>query len=226
MTSTISKRVHLAMGIFAMLVLIVRFILAWDKNAIPPLYYFTVQTNLMVALYWLWIGLGNNNLLRRLKIWIAGAVTTYITITSIVYITQLHSIYMELIEFQLAMGYIKPWQYYTSIVMTYLLHVVIPAMMIADYLLFTPSQTGIKPYQWLMYPLLYGILHTVYGLVSGRYIYPFLNPEKVGGWLPVLRNVAYMFVFILALAYILYGLNLLVNKSIAKQEIRMKNRAA
>ncbi len=213
MSDTRVRRMHIWMGIFALTIVILRMVQSLDKE-IPAIYYFTVQSNLLVALYWIWDGLGYGDRYPKAKVWLAGAVTTYITITAVIYMALLHQIFIDLNHTNLDNGKIDQWQYSVEIIMTYLLHVIIPILMVVDYIFFTPDHSSVKPYQWLVYPMLYGIGHTIYGVSSDRFLYPFLNPTKAGGWGMVCVNVVLMFLFVIGLTYGLRALNRWKNRRI------------
>ena len=217
MSEISKKRMHIILGVFALLVVILRFAFSWDSTT-PSIYYFTVQSNLLVALYWLWVGLSDSWKCSRIKASAAGAVATYITITGVVYTALLHGIYMDLIDGKLEDGLTPLWQYSIEVILSYLLHVVIPILMLVDYTFFTPGQGGLKPYWWLLYPFIYGIGHTLYGMASGKYLYPFIDPTKAGGWWGVLRNAVLMYLLFLLVAYGLYGLNSFINRRMGRSE--------
>ena len=210
MSDKARQRVHLILGIIATLV-VLRTILVWDGQ--PPIYFFfTTQTNLLVALYWLWAGLGFESKLPKTTAWLAGAVTTYITITMAVYLAPLHKTFYYMMKNQLVVGNMTQWQYFVECFMNYMLHIFIPILIIADYIFLTPGGKKVRPYQWLIYPILYGAFHTIYGMQSWRYIYPFINPFLSGGWGAVARNGVIVFVLFALIGYGLYALNQVVNR--------------
>ena len=211
-----SKRMHLILGLLALAVVLIRIIVSIGKPT-PALYYFTVQSNLFVALYWLWVGLGYGDRYPKLSSWVAGAVTTYITITMLLYMILLHGQFIDVLKGQLERGELSQGMYYLEVIMTYILHMIIPILMLVDYIFFTPSYGNVRPYQWLLYPVVYGIGHSIYGLTTGKYLYPFLNPEKAGGWSQVLLNVVMIFVFIAVVGYGLYALNRWMNRRLGTE---------
>ena len=132
--------------------------------------FYTFQTNLFIGIWYILAGVfpGNGKANFWLRDGFKGALTTYITITGVVY-------NLVLIPYEVAyVGYLP-----TSSIIT---HMIVPVVMIVDYLI-TPAvvqpQWKKLPY-WLIYPLSYAAITLVNGALTGFYPYPFIDPESVG----------------------------------------------
>lgn len=93
------------------------------------------------------------------------------------------------------------------------LHYVGPAMVILDWLLFSPKGRirPTDPLLWLFIPLGYFAYILVRSCFAGnigptasRFPYPFIDPAVQGGWLPMLQGVALIAVGMAALGYLIY----------------------
>ncbi len=85
------------------------------------------------------------------------------------------------------------------------LHSILPALMLWFWLMETTRhepRTG-QPLTWLIWPVLYAVYAIARGWLSGRYPYPFLNPDRIG-WAAVGMNMAGLLVAFAALAYALH----------------------
>lgn len=139
--------------------------------------YFTIQSNLLAAAAVLalgFTGLGGNRKkdLSRLTL-IRGGVTLYMSMTGIIFALLLSGLAKEL---QTTI----PW-------VNLVLHYIMPAFMIADWLIFPPA-AGIpfkKALRWLIYPLVYLVYSWIRGEFVHWYPYPFIDPVA-GGWPKVL----------------------------------------
>ncbi|TDS11895.1 hypothetical protein B0I21_107247 [Sphingobacterium paludis] len=131
--------------------------------------YFTITTNLLVALYFTNLVWPENGFWRdRLRSGSAAtAITTCILIVGIVYQTLLKDLW-------------RP----TGLqrVADQLLHGIIPLFMLGYWLVIVKSQNiGLKSvYSWLLYPIGYLAFALGRGYLSGFYPYPFLEIKKIG----------------------------------------------
>ncbi|MFD7917795.1 Pr6Pr family membrane protein [Streptomyces sp. NPDC059740] len=169
--------------------------------------YFTIQSNLMVALCLAWSAhrawTGRPALSPR----ITGAVVLFIVITGLVY----HFILTGGPSgFAMAQGGDNGL---ARTVSNHLMHTVAPLGVALDWLLLTPPD-GFRlryAWQWLLYPLLYLPFALLRGLLlapgtPGRYPYPFLDVDA-HGYGGVLLNAVYFTVAFYALALLLVGLD-------------------
>ncbi len=131
--------------------------------------YFTILTNIWVALYF--TATGWPKPIRALRFIqnnsAATAICTFILTVGIVYQTVLKNLWQpQGIHF----------------VVDQLLHGIIPLFMLG-YWLFTIRRGAIQAvrvYRWLCYPILYLLFVLTRGYFSGFYPYPFLNIEEIG----------------------------------------------
>lgn len=131
--------------------------------------FYTFHTNVFVGAWYILAGLlpGKNQPALWLKDSVKGSITTYITITGLVYNAVLIPVEREMV------GYIP----FVSIVT----HIFVPLLMIADYLL-TPTVEKPKWKNlpgWLSYPLAYAAITLIHGAISNFYPYPFIDPNQV-----------------------------------------------
>ncbi len=171
--------------------------------------YYTMQTNLFVAI-WLTLAIifhNKNKRLNRIRGVFKGAITIYITITFIVFIIMLRTLYNPL----------SIIDKFTNIIA----HYAIPIAFLIDWL-FTEKTIKYKWLNlvfWIIYPILYFILAITHGKLTGDYLYPFLDIAVIGR---VYFSLAVVILFIgfLALGSILILINLLWNRRLnATKEI-------
>lgn len=157
--------------------------------------YYTLMSNVLCALYFFFAMLyewnGGDTLLPTLK----GAVVTGITITGLVY------------HFVLA-GSFKTQE--TLSLASLLLHYVVPAMAVTDWLVFSAKGNYriASPFLWLLLPdgyFLYAVIRVALGATLGydgnRYPYPFLNADALG-WGRVIANGLALNLFFLLLGFL------------------------
>jgi hypothetical protein len=97
-----------------------------------------------------------------------GAATVYMTVTGLVYITLLSGE---------DLGLLMPW-------VNILLHIIMPLGVIADWLYQPPLSkiSAKRALWWLAFPLLFLGYTIIRGAATGWYPYPFLDPDKAGGY--------------------------------------------
>jgi len=123
---------------------------------------------------------------------IRGAATLYMAVTGAVYVTLLSG--EEL-------GLLMPW-------VNVLTHMVMPVFVIADWL-YQPPQTKLRfkhIWLWFIFPLAYVVYSLIRGAAVGWYAYPFLNPDKVGGYGSVSLYCVGILVVFFGFAWALMGL--------------------
>ena len=131
--------------------------------------YYTTQTNILVtiwlilAIIWFYKPESLNKISGRLK----GAITLYIT-TTFVFFAILLQIFYHPTGFAAFSNFI--------------LHYFTPIAFIVDWVL---TETEIRYkwnylLSWMMYPLGYLVFSLVHGLITGDYLYPFLNLIELG----------------------------------------------
>jgi hypothetical protein len=128
------------------------------------LWYFTITTNLLVAVVFTGIAIGRDSLARPSLL---GATTLYILLVGIIYGLLLHGLQ------ELSGG---------SAIANVLLHMVTPILVPIFWLIFTPKGKLSRrdPLLWAIYPLTYLFYALLRGEFTGRYPYPFMNVNELG----------------------------------------------
>lgn len=99
---------------------------------------------------------------------VRGAAVLYMAVTGVVYVTLLTGE---------DLGLLLPW-------VNILMHIVMPLAVVADWL-YQPPLTKLSAKQiplWLGFPALFVVYTLIRGALTNWYPYPFLNPDKVGGY--------------------------------------------
>jgi hypothetical protein len=135
--------------------------------------YFTVITNLMVAILFTAIALGHQPRPRTI-----GGVTLAILLVGIVYLTMLRGLV------ELSGG---------AALADLLLHSIMPVIVPLWWLAFapTPGLGRRDPWVWSLLPLVYFAYALVRGRAEGRYAYPFMDVDRLG-WGAVLGTAMLM----------------------------------
>ncbi|MCX7923333.1 MAG: Pr6Pr family membrane protein [Clostridia bacterium] len=168
--------------------------------------YYTIQTNLIMAIYWFLAAQKPKRLQEQsfevFRLMSAAA----ITITGSMYFLYLHANYMVTLNGLLETGNLTPFLYYYDLSNTYLNHLIVPVAAIADYLFVRPHSELKK--QHIFYPIVipftYFIFHSIRGLLSSYYTYSFIDPNKMGGWVNVFLMVGVLTVFTVVMSLILF----------------------
>jgi hypothetical protein len=157
--------------------------------------YFTIDTNILVALFFTFISLGEKYRLGRFfsKPSTVTALTVYITIVGIVYNVILRSLW-------------EPTGLQKTV--DELLHTVIPALVIIFWLAFVPIEQlkWKNVFGWLIYPIIYMIYVLIHGYSTKWYPYPFVDVNEIG-YNKALINAGgvLLIIFLLSLALIATG---------------------
>ncbi|MFI9838223.1 Pr6Pr family membrane protein [Nonomuraea sp. NPDC051941] len=167
-----------------------------------PWAYFTVQSNVMLALYYGWRLISYRS--RSASPDVKGAVTLYLLVTCLVnYISRDLANPLALLDGGSVRG-----------LGNFLLHYVTPVMALVDWAAFDRSRRvrWAAPFAWLGYPLLYGafVLLAAPNLPR-RYVYPFLNVERLG-WPTVASLAAAALAAFVVLGYVLFGVHRLTTR--------------
>ncbi len=126
--------------------------------------YFTVTTNLLVAVVFSGIAAGSTSFARP---WLVGGTCLSILLVGIVYTLLLHGLR------ELTGG---------SAIANALLHWVTPILVPLFWLAFVPKGMLSRrdPLLWAIYPLCYLFYALLRGASSGRYAYPFIDVPEIG----------------------------------------------
>jgi hypothetical protein len=168
--------------------------------------YFTIDTNIIVALCFTFILLGSKFRLGRFfsRPSTITAITVYITIVGIVYNVILRSLWAP-----------------TGLQKTVdeLLHTIIPTLVIIYWLIFVPIEQlkWKNAFPWLIYPMIYIIYALIHGSIKKWYPYPFVDVNDLGYNKALLNTGGILFV-ILVLSLALIGTGKLMRKFDDKKE--------
>lgn len=162
--------------------------------------FFTIDTNIIVALCFTFTFLGSNYRLGRFfsKASTVTAITVYITIVGIVYNVILRSLWEP-------EGMQK--------IVDELLHTVIPALFIIFWLIFVPiKQLKWKnAFPWLIYPIVYMVYAIIHGAITKFYPYPFVDVNDLG-YNKALLNAGGILLIIFLLSLVLIATGKLMKK--------------
>lgn len=131
--------------------------------------FFTIQSNILVILLLLTVGIGNLLGITKSIASLRGALTLYISMTGIIY-------FLLLAGNETALQTTIPW-------VNLVLHYFLPIVVIADWIAFPPKTNVAFKHAlvWLLYPVAYLLYSFTRGAITGWYPYPFLNP-LTSGW--------------------------------------------
>jgi len=151
--------------------------------------FFTVLSNVMAAAVFLlgsiWMVLNRKNVAAAGYDLLRGAITVYMVVTGMVYLTLLSGN-------EVALQTTLPW-------VNAILHYIMPVAVLADWLL-VPPRTRLAATQiwvWLLFPAVYLVYSLVRGPMAQWYPYPFLDPGVVDGYGGVTAYAAGILVAIL-----------------------------
>jgi hypothetical protein len=145
------------------------------------LWYFTITTNLMVAVVFTAVAIGRDRFARPSLL---GATTLYILLVGVIYGLLLHGLQ------ELSGG---------SAIANIVLHMATPILVPIFWLIFTPKGKLNRrdPLLWATYPFAYLFYALLRGDFTNRYPYPFLNVDQLG-WTRTILNA-----FLIAAAFLL-----------------------
>jgi hypothetical protein len=157
--------------------------------------FFTIDTNILVALCFSFIFLHSNSRVGRFftNASTITAITIYVTIVGIVYNVILRSTWHP-------EGLQK--------IVDELLHSVVPALFILFWLLFIPIEQlkWKNAFSWIIYPIVYMTFAIIHGAITKFYPYPFIDVNALG-YNKALVNAGgiLLVIFLLSLALIATG---------------------
>lgn len=162
--------------------------------------YFTILTNIMVALCFSALLLKQNSFFRKPTT--QTAVTAYIFLVALVYNIVLR-------------GVVKPEGF--ARIVDELLHVVMPVIFIVYWFVYTDKRSlqWKHIFPWLLYPLVYIIYTLIRGSFVHFYPYPFLNVDQLG-YQSVLINCIWV-----SFAFLIFSLLFIaIGKGMSKSKIK------
>lgn len=149
---------------------------------------FTYQANLLAAAYYTWTLMSPR---VQTSVGLRGAVVLYVVVAGVIW---------NLFLTGHSMGYTTA---------NLLLHVVVPVLAVADWLLGASGSVTVRwwqPFAWLAYPAAYGLVAlAVLNRVGRRAPYFFLDPASVG-ITAVVANIGLLAIGILGLGFALLAL--------------------
>ncbi|MBK9732605.1 MAG: Pr6Pr family membrane protein [Chitinophagaceae bacterium] len=165
--------------------------------------YFTILTNILVAVYFTTICLKPESKQGRffLKAQTATAITVYIMVVGIVYNLVLRSLWQP-------QGLQLP--------VDELLHSVIPVFTFLFWIIFA-DKSGIAwthVFKWLIYPAIYLVFVLFRGALSGFYPYPFIDVKQLG-YADAMINSCFLFFAFLLLSLLMVGIAKMMNRVFA-----------
>jgi len=155
------------MGSIILIAIIVQFMTSAQKTGFDPinfLSFFTIQSNILAAALLLLLAVSPTDQLHKPSTrYIRGAITLYMAVVGIVYVTLLAN-------HPAALDTTVPW-------VNTVLHYIAPLYMVMDWILLPPQKRLHFSYAlwWLVFPLVYLTYSLVRGHIIGWYPYPFLN---------------------------------------------------
>ncbi|MGI8484201.1 MAG: Pr6Pr family membrane protein [Thermomicrobiales bacterium] len=132
--------------------------------------FFTIQSNLIAAVVFL-IGASSASFVQRpTRAWdlVRGAAAIYMTLTFVVY-----GLLLSGADVQIAI----PW-------VNDVVHRIFPLVLLFDFLIqpLLHRVTFRQGLLWTIYPMAWLVYTIIRGATIGWYPYPFLDPDKTGGW--------------------------------------------
>lgn len=176
------SKFKIGLGIFALYILLERTFNSWNPS-VPSIFYFTVLSNLFCSVLWLYTGFTK----KKASAYIHGAVTLYMFITGIVFSLFIDRMFTEGLYQALMNNQISRAAHLSALTCSIFTHYVFPILIVIDFMLFAPKETLKFPafLRFLIFPVIYCAFHTALGLTTGQYLYPFLDPVRMGGWFTV-----------------------------------------
>ena len=173
--------------------------------------FFTIDTNILVALCFTFIFLSANSRTGRFltKPTTITAITIYITIVGIVYNVILRSIWQP-------EGLQK--------IVDELLHSVIPLLFILFWVFFTPIE-GLKwknAFSWLLYPIAFMLYTIIHGAITKFYPYMFVDVTR-HGYNKVLSNAGLFLLAIFFLSLVLIATGKVIGKPVNDKKKAVKS---
>ena len=181
-------------GLIGTIGLLAQFI--YFPDLIDYLSLFTILSNILAATIFLYLGIKGRNKYSKSISLLLGASTTYIILTSIGY-------WLFLRDEPVAI----PW-------INIVLHLVMPIAVIAGWLIHNHSNrlkyTDVL--KWLIFPLIYLVYSILRDVFTDWSPYPFLNPDKVGGY-----GGVFMYVVVFSIVTCLVGAGIIfINNKLSR----------
>lgn len=199
----ILKRIRIVLSIIIIINIINRSIYSWNTE-IPALFFFTVQSNLLLAVYWMGTSLFPK--LRNAKMTLS--ITTYMVIVGIVFIFLLDVGFLEQIYTRLGEKKIDDIVHYYAMISSIIAHYIMPFLAFIDFILFTDTREIKKDNKVFIYPTVYFSFAVAFSLLTEKYIYPFLDPSYMGGVIWVVFIVFFLYIVLKLMNMWLHRINI------------------
>ncbi|MFI0465950.1 Pr6Pr family membrane protein [Saccharopolyspora sp. 5N102] len=143
-----------------------------DGSFTGALVYFTIQSNVVVAVVFAWAAVATACGAGHPPKWLKGGTTLYIAITGLVY-----NLVLAGQPFQMTAALSGTWELGNQLV-----HLVTPIAAAVDWLLFDEHRRfrWANALHWLAYPFGYLAFALIRGALLDRYPYPFLDVNALG----------------------------------------------
>ncbi|RDG29684.1 hypothetical protein DV872_20440 [Oceanispirochaeta sp. M1] len=211
-SSGLMNLLRIILGIVIIYYIVERSLFSWNKE-IPSIYFFTIQSNLILAIYWIL-----SPLVRKKSHPVFSlVVTTNMVITGSIFIMLIDEGFTDKLYLMLENKIISSMVHYISMASSIITHYMMPALALLDFLVFVDLGT-LKPGRKifvLIYPICYFIFHLIYSSLSGNFIYPFFDPDFVGGNVLVVLLTLGMVAAVFLIGIGLVALNRLVQGRIS-----------
>lgn len=205
------KIIRIVLGCIVLYSFATRLLFSWNKD-VPAILYFTVQSNLLLGLYFILTSVFPR--LRNNKI--THSIALYMIIVGVIFILVLDEGFLDKIYFNLGNKKISDIVHYFSMINSIITHYLMPFIAFLDYIVLNDMRDEKLNFSFLIYPSIYFLVSTIFGSITGNYVYPFFNPNFIGGhiMLPIVM-LGLMIIFIFT-SKILYKINCRAQTGIEK----------
>lgn len=164
--------------------------------------YFTVMTNIIIGVFFLYIFINKNKVNYYKKTVIRHMLLIYIFITALVYMTVL----LPLIKFN------NFYEIYADMIM----HPLAFILYLADYIIDYPKEKLKHGFIIIVvvYPLFYAIYSIIRGIFIKWYPYFFLDPVKLGSYYNLILVILIFFLIFIILGFVIFIINKILLKKI------------
>ena len=160
---------RLVFGLLGLAAVATQFVDLSNRGVLDPLHffsYFTIESNLLAAFVFLWLAARGGAPRSTTTELIRGGAVVYMTVTGVVF-----SVLLANTNVDTAI----PW-------VNDVVHELMPIVVVADWLIDPPAMrlsVG-QGLWWLTYPAAWLAYTLIKGPITGKYPYPFVNPDNGG----------------------------------------------
>lgn len=197
--------IRLVFGLLTLTAITIQYVHLANLGVLDPVNYFSYFTNLSNIFVSVVFVISALYLIKHrqpsvLDDIVRGASVLYMAITGVVY---------GLLLSDIDVGGLLPW-------VNVQLHYIMPLVVILDWL-YQPQLSKLRLKQtllWLIFPFVFLVYSLIRGAVIGWYAYPFLDPNKVGGYGGVLGYCIGILVGFLVFSWLLMRLGNMLKRNI------------